>query len=526
MRIRLHMNPDNILDEKTSTDGIEYPYLDLSDIKSAKVEYELAHHAGNAEMFDEGYSVHHLYISCEEISEKGLPLEANPREPSQTKQVDAMQETLEHSPKDFVKKNNGMVLFATGVSLSNEGNKATLDFTDYEGICNGGHTYFAITTFDDEIDNDATVHVETITLPEDLEGDERRETIIDIAGARNNNNQLEKRSEADFLGYYNEFKQALTDSKIVQWHEGDSTAYHDAFASVQFIRLLKALDVFAYYHPINNKDGSSHKSLATSKNRPHSQWSEGMENAIKNNESKPLHYLLPLIEDIFRLRDQISYDLQWKSFPQGFRNSDFYKDYLAGEEHTSRSDDNEHCDADELKTGERRLRFISEEKKVGLDIKQTLEVLFLGLFRTNIYLSPNKKGNVEYVGWYIDPIQLWDDRKSNIADRMVNYFNDVGRDPKKFIRTTAPFSEDLFELGYQREPPNPDIIYKRDIQKHIQRKEYTVAKFKQCSPEESTHILEEKNGDGNKILKEKGTSESISSGKSYKLLKDWKINPN
>lgn len=473
---------------RTSRDGVDYGYVSIPDDDTAKVTYDIEEFAGDAEISDDGYQVYHLYIKCNEVSRKGLPLEANPREPSRTKQVQAMQETLKHNPDDFVKKNNGIVMFANNVTIEDE-TEANIKFSQNEGICNGGHTYFAMKTYEeavkDKLSDEAIVHLETIILPPDVQGQDRRKAIIDIAGARNNNNQLESRTEADFLGYYDEFKSVLNDTRFVSWHEGDSKAYDDAFNSVHLIRLLKCFDIFAYYHPAYNDTGSSHKALATSKSRTHSRWIENMDEAKRENTAKPLHYLIPVIDDILKIRDKLSHSFQWEDLGSGFRNSGLYRYYLAKGEHTERD---ETPAPEELKQGERRLRSREFEHSVGIDLKQTLEVMFIGLFRSNLYVSPSIKSEVEYTGWFVEPIQLWDDQKEGLVDRMKEFFNDVEKDPKQFIRTTAPFSQDLFEVGYKREPPNPEILYHRELQKHRKGEPYSVTKY-ELSPEEDGEFV-------------------------------------
>jgi len=121
-----------------------------------------------------------------------------------------MQDTLQDYPEDFVKKNNGMAMLCGQVDYSDNGSgEVTLTFEENEGICNGGHTYFAMKTTGFELDENAVVHIEAIQIPDTVVGDERKEEIVGIARARNNNNRLERRSEANYLGYYDIFKDTL-----------------------------------------------------------------------------------------------------------------------------------------------------------------------------------------------------------------------------------------------------------------------------------------------------------------------------
>lgn len=104
----------------------------------------------------------------------------------------------------------------------------------------------------------------------------------------------------------------------------------------------------------------------------------------------------------------------------------------------------------------------------GINLKQTLEVLFVGLFRSNLFMMPADKGDIKYSGWFIEPAKLWSHRKGVLND-MANYFKEVDQDPKQFIRVSAPFEKDLFTLGLRQEPPDPDIIYAVESQNRFRR---------------------------------------------------------
>ena len=436
-------NSENGVEYTTSSDGIDYPVLKIPENGSKDLTLEVIEYSGPAEIDTiGGYDVHHLYTRCTEIDDSKLPLEANPREPSRTAQVEAMQDTLADNPENFVKKNNGMAVLCGGVSTdsNSDPDSVTLQFNSGEGICNGGHTYFAIQTADD-LSEQAGVHMEVMVLPPDLRGDKRREEITEISGARNNNNRLDNRSEADFLGYYDYFKEHIHDPKIISWHEGDSDAHEKSHIdAVHYLRLLKSLDPFAYRHPVCNDAGSAHKSLATTRSRIHSNWMDQMKSAMKDErEQKPLYYIAPHADDILYLRDMISHSLKHDSLSSGFRKTSFFQDYVSGEDRELWYDGFEHPD--------------------GFELRQTLEVLFLGLFRTDLYIMPGKKENVSYTGWYVAPEDLWDNLKIKVLDSMANYFKEVDNDPKQFIRVSAPFEQDLFTIGLRNDPPDPDILY-------------------------------------------------------------------
>ena len=87
-------------------------------------------------------------MSASELRDKKFPLDANPRKPSPTKVVRIMQKTLIDNPKDFHNLNNGITIIATSVELNTNKNEIinySAPIGNYgDGICNGGHTYYAI----------------------------------------------------------------------------------------------------------------------------------------------------------------------------------------------------------------------------------------------------------------------------------------------------------------------------------------------------------------------------------------------
>ena len=102
----------------------------------------------------------------------------------------------------------------------------------------------------------------------------------------------------------------------------------------------------------------------------------------------------------------------------------------------------------------------SFDYKDGYDLPRPLEVLFTGLFRTNLYLSESDTSSSELVGWLREPETLWNQRSKAVLNSLHGNFKDNGNDPKDFIRASAPFSNDLYIHGMRdivNEPP--DVVY-------------------------------------------------------------------
>lgn len=419
----------------------------------------LDHEAADIRIYGAKYPVHHFYVRCVDLAQTPLPLDANPRRPENSTQVQAMKDTLEEDPSDFVNRNNGIVILSSRVKHDNnsEHSDATvdsieLDFEEGEGVCNGGHTLLAIQKY--AVHEEAIVHLEVIEMDSISATDtSKRKEISDIADARNNNNQLEERSEANFLGYYDNFKEQLANRHVVSWLEGDSDAINGSIDAYQFFRMLKSLDVENYGHPLYGERGKNHSSLATSVTRIHSAWKSEMDDwktSSGDPESRPLRYLTPLVNDLFYLRDLVSHHLKHFNYPQGVRQMKLYQDYI--------------------KSSTRKLLLAGFEHDNGFDLTNPFEVLMIGLFRTNIYLSEVNTDNADLIGWFRSPDTLWIDRSEAILNELQSDYRDGDSDPKNFIRLNGPFTHDFYIHGMSNTvDESPDIVYKiEDGSRYIQ----------------------------------------------------------
>ena len=67
---------------RTSEDGHSYKVL----LTPGELEIPDVHYSGAIDCGD-GFRFHHFFIQCELLKELGLPLDANPREPTKAKVV-------------------------------------------------------------------------------------------------------------------------------------------------------------------------------------------------------------------------------------------------------------------------------------------------------------------------------------------------------------------------------------------------------------------------------------------------------
>lgn len=422
---------------RQSSSGEQYRVLDPSgDVQFDVVDYAKHDNLGAVGGFD----THHIYVTCEELKNKCLPIDANPREPSKSTIVKSMQDTLKDNPESFVKWNNGITVVCEQVNKNNA--TVELEFAgEDEGICNGGHTYFAIVTTDYDI-SDAAVKLEVIQIPPGF--DNRDDEIVEIAKKRNNINNLDNYTVADFLGLYDPFKRKLEDPTIVSWHENDSEAKPHAVTAPDFIRMLTAINPERYRHAILSPEKGYHKSAATSKSKLHTDWFEDALEARDSGEDDPMKHLGVLADDLFEIADMLAYSFEDDNYDSSFRKKSFYQDNIGGDDGTYR--DLHHGEYEGLR---------------GWKFPSTLQVMILGMFRSNIYLKYDSDQNEKYIGWMVEPKQLWQEEKERIVEDLSTFYDDVGKSYRDFINSEAPYREELFEFGRKPDWPNPpaEVLY-------------------------------------------------------------------
>jgi len=110
--------------------------------------------------------------------------------------------------------------------------------------------------------------------------------------------------------------------------------------------------------------------------------------------------------------------------------------------------------------GERERKLLTQPTRRGSAIPPTLEVLILGLFRSDIWIhGAPPQGDIDLIGWYWDPFRLWSSQCTIVLRALAQDYKDQRADPKAFIRAQAPYKNDLFTLGLGQVPPQPEIIY-------------------------------------------------------------------
>lgn len=429
---------------KTSGDGISYQTLDTG--SSITFSYEDCSEHTNLGSIG-GFDVHHVYLTCEELKDSLLPAEANPREPSHSAVVEQMQRTLTNDPEKFIRWNNGITVVCESVSQNSSNSEVTLSFSDAdEGICNGGHTYFSIVTSGGTLD-DAGVQLEVIEVPSTLNKQDRQEEIVEIARKRNNINNLDEHSISDFLDLYEVFKQPMGDPKAVEWHENDSKAHDYAIGAKDLVRILAALDPDRFHHGMVKPNNKRHAKTATAKGSIHSNWFDGAMEARTKGGDPPMHYMAVLIDDIFEIRDMMSYSFKNESFSSGIKRSNFFTENIGGDNATIRD-----------------LHHGNYAGKDGYRLKKALELMLIGAFRSDIFIDFDMSHSPQYIGWVESPSELWDEEKERVLGELETRYKSVNSSFRDMKNKSISYETELFEWG--RNPSWPDspaqILYDID----------------------------------------------------------------
>jgi hypothetical protein len=438
---------------RTSSDRIPY----AAATTPVTLTFDDAHYRGVTQTPD-GFRFHHFFVNCEKLRATGLPLDANPREPTRAQVVKDMAKTLSATPARFHHWNNGITVVCD--ELVHSSPHIALRFESGSGICNGGHTYFTIVTFPQVIDPQALVHIEAIELPHDMPAELRRIAINDIARYRNANRALAPTTQADFLGYYKPFQDALgSDAGAVRWHEGDSNAAADALPSETLIRMLAAMDPLWYWHPVHSPHKTNHQAAATGSMAIHNKWYENQEDLELN-----LRHMAFLTKDLFRISEMICHTIlhgDMSNVPGNLRNTNFYREWLA-------------------KEGDKPLAYY-RPGETGARLPNPALIMMLGAFRANVYLGKSAAGEVALIGLLDDPDKLWIATYAEYLGSLSSAYNDNDQNPSLFIKSGVPYDHQLLKLLYgMRLPDVPLWLIETGSGKRFER---------DADPKRATHHL-------------------------------------
>lgn len=395
----------------------------------------------------------HGYLLGREINQKKLPIDANPRKPSPTKVVKMMQATMVKEPDNFHHLNNGMTVIASDLKYDEQKKEISVSFGSAigihgDGLCNGGHTYFALEQFQGTLSDDLLVRIEVLILDPELSAEERSEKIKVIAEARNAHNQLESITTAHYSGFYENFIKQLGNDKVYfKWFEGDPEAVENAEKVDSLIAKLTALSPHWYSHYLNPTGNNGvHMASCRGISGIHTKWEKFK---VADSDYRTLDYMLPLLQDILKLKDEICYSLLHDNYSRVssvWRNTRIWK-YLK---------DN----ADEVD-----LTF--KPGFTGYKLAHPWITLILGAFRENVWFSQDDSG-INFIGWLVDPLKLWKDHREALMIKLNAQAATVNAPSfgNAFIMQPAIYFDQLTEMEFgtrvRSHIGTPAVIYSNE----------------------------------------------------------------
>jgi len=395
----------------------------------------------------------HGYIKGSEINEKKFPIDANPRKPGPTKVVKLMQATAQKDPSNFHHLNNGITIIASNVEFDVDENQITIDYGTTtgihgDGICNGGHSYYAIEQYQGNLDPNLLVRIEILVIDKSLSEIDRSNKIKIISEARNAHNQLESITTAHYSGYYDNIIAALEKETIYfKWYEGDPEAVKGAEKVDTLIAKISALSPHWYSHYLNPSGNTgNHMPSARNTGSTHKKWENFK---LNSEEEKNLNYMNPMILDIIKLRDEISYSLHHDDFPKVskvWRNTRIWK-YLAIK------------DPIELNH-----KIVKGKNAKGYALSHVFAAMILGSFRENVWFSLGDDG-INLVGWLIEPHKLWNKHKERFMRDLNNIASSISAPSfgNAFLQNAAiynyQFTDHEFGANVKSSISTPEIVY-------------------------------------------------------------------
>ena len=413
------------LTTKTTNQGSTYKVVEVP--SNITYQYFTAEDCGKVDGENRYWTI---YLPMSEVRNKCFPLNANPRKPNtigsneSTDIVVRMRNTLTQNPEKFVRLNNGLTCVCSQLSINAEEKTVSINWGDSEGILNGGHTYLSILT--NPTETDAKVRVEIIEISERLNmpqnQSEKQEFIKETAIARNSNRQLKDFTRSEFEGKHQIFQNHLEDLKgVIYWSEGYedliTTPFHfkekSALKAAIFVRYLALLDSNWHWHPIDIPDPTDrqlHNNLLVSGNGTYDQWNMI---ALEKHNQKNLERVAPLSRMLLALIDRIRLSMRLErnssgttTNPIGCGNSFIatpFFDSWAG-----------------ARQG-REVTFYDKGLEKVPKSSPHFVAYMINFTRPFIWIGETDK-DTELVGWYSDPLQVYDKFHKGIIKQLSPSF--------------------------------------------------------------------------------------------------------
>ena len=331
-----------------------------------------------------GYHVYTFYVKGSNYLE--LPLDANVREPTKSSiPYKGMVWTLESNPQNFFLENSGISVIASDVNITTSTKKAKFTFPPGSGIVNGGHTQLAILDVKRRLDiSSAILRLEVI------EKVFSETDLATIAASRNTASNVKPYSIAEKKGLFFKMKQTISPNyeKHIMWWENRPVPNNAGMPAPDLVALINLFNAKKYRSNYLLSSTEQPNKSATSKNAVFREWMQ---------DPGDFEHTYPLINDIIALREHIQSTFN-SAAPRGFTTLKVISDAYNSPPKLS--------------------MFLGKQLTYSLPIQFLLPIL--ASLRADVYYTENS--SVKEVGWYEDPIMVFDRVKTTVLKDLMNTY--------------------------------------------------------------------------------------------------------
>ena len=335
-----------------------------------------------------------FYVKATDVPE-GIPMATNPRDQKLTSGVaQAIKESLESNDGFFHLKNRGIVLSAKSCTYNNKTKEVTINFTDdtLHGNIDGGHTYKIVC---DHRNNglDQYVQFEVMTGVEDI--------IEKLAEARNTSVQVDEKSMAELQQKFDPIKEGLEGMPFfgrIAFKQNQQAFDDDTNKKLKMIDAREVVSIINMFN-IEKFSATNHPIKAYS--------SKAKMLELYLDDPEYYRKYVNIMPDIFDLYDIIEREFAIAFNETGGRyGRKKYSGYKDG-----------------AIIGLSKFGL----KEISYKIPDGLIYPAVAAFRSLIAYNVNTKKYEWRDG--VNPIEVWDKCKNNIAQQIMNFATAIGDNP-------------------------------------------------------------------------------------------------
>jgi len=361
--------------------------LKVTDIKRIKTPYDGTY--GEARSYS---TTARTYVAAVAIKDIPASLEnwrkVNVRDPLMSSAVaKGILTSLQENPEAFFFKNRGITIIADDINLNKNDDYIELVFGDSQlsGLLDGGHTYKAIRTYIESLEEDESSGLDGHVKVEIIVGLKSADDIVAVVEARNTSTQVKEESLQELANHFDHIKKVLEDQtyfKNIAFKEVE-LAEDGSRKDIDIKDILSYLLCFdAERFPMESKEQPT---LAYSSKSAVVKYFKDDDNRLR------LDKYIKLLPEILQLRDLIYAEL-----PVVYNSLGGHFSMLTGVTKTPHKGEPVQLPFTDLTT--------------AVQIPSSFIYPILASFRSLVQVEAGE------VSWVADPIEVWGNHKKKLAD--------------------------------------------------------------------------------------------------------------